>query len=391
MPEGMRVLLVDDDERLLNAARRVLRKKIDLVTANGGEEALNCLSGNGPFEVIVSDQNMPDMKGVELLAQVAKRWPTTVRIMLTGNNDQETAVAAVNDGHIFRFVNKPCGPQDLFEAITAAGGHHQWIMAEKALLEETLSGSVKVLTDVLALSKPEAFKRSSDVHRWAVRLADEVGIERPWELDLAAMLCTLGAVTLPETITKKYYSGMEMDEREDALFEQVPANGRDLIGNIPRMEGIGEAIYYSRKGFDGTGFPQDDVSGEAIPRIARLLNVLLDLAEVSTDDTVSFSEAIEALNGKAHRYDPAMLKAVSSHLATDQVFAIRSGMVRKSVEVSSLMEGDITAADISDLNGKRLLASGSTLTVLTIKRLGNMDEVGQLTGDIDVWRAAIAA
>ncbi|MEM1288068.1 MAG: HD domain-containing phosphohydrolase [Pseudomonadota bacterium] len=391
MPERARVLLVDDDERLLNAAKRVLRKQITLVTASGGEQALRCLMEEGDFDVIVSDQNMPDMKGVELLSQVAKRWPATVRIMLTGNNDQETAIAAVNDGQIFRFVNKPCGPEDLLAAITAASAHHQLMMAEKALLEQTLSGSVKVLTDVLAISKPEAFERSSDVQRWAKRLADEVSVERPWELDLAAMLCTLGAVTLPDSITAKYYRGEMLDEDERKLFDQAPANGRDLIRNVPRMEGIAEAIYYCRKGFDGSGFPQNEVAGEAIPTIARLLKVLLDLAEVSADETVCFAEAIERLKSNAERYDPAMLKAAAESLATDQTFAARSGMVRKSVQVTCLLEGDITAADISDLEGKRLLASGSTLTSLTIKRLGNFQEVGQLTGEIDVWRGGIAA
>ncbi|MEM1283993.1 MAG: HD domain-containing phosphohydrolase [Pseudomonadota bacterium] len=391
MSSRMRVLLVDDDERLLNAARRVLRKEIELVTAEGGKNALDYLQNNGPFEVIVSDQNMPDMKGVELLAHVAKRWPTTVRVMLTGNDDQQTAIKAVNEGQIYRFINKPCGPEDLLTAITAASKHHQYLLAEKALLEETLSGSVKVLTDVLALSKPNAFKRSSDVHRWAKRLADEIGIERPWELDLAAMLCTLGAVTIPDSVTRKHYTGEALSEKEQLLLERVPANGRDLLRNVPRMEGIAEAIYYSQKGFDGSGFPSDDVSGETIPVIGRLLKVLLDLAEATVDEEVSFAEAIESLNRNAEQYDPQILGAVEANLATDQLFAVRSGMVRKNVDVNALLEGDVTATDISDLEGTRLLVSGSSLTSLTIKRLKNIEGIGQMPGQVEVWRLPTAA
>ncbi|MGD1888085.1 MAG: HD domain-containing phosphohydrolase [Cohaesibacteraceae bacterium] len=391
MSSRMRVLLVDDDERLLNAARRVLRKEIELVTAEGGKNALDYLQNNGPFEVIVSDQNMPDMKGVELLAHVAKRWPTTVRVMLTGNDDQQTAIKAVNEGQIYRFINKPCGPEDLLTAITAASKHHQYLLAEKALLEETLSGSVKVLTDVLALSKPNAFKRSSDVHRWAKRLADEIGIERPWELDLAAMLCTLGAVTIPDSVTRKHYAGETLSEKEQLLLERVPANGRDLLRNVPRMEGIAEAIYYSKKGFDGSGFPSDEVSGETIPVIGRLLKVLLDLAEATVDEEVSFADAIEALNRNAEQYDPQILGAVEANLATDQLFAVRSGMVRKNVDVNALLEGDVTATDISDLEGTRLLVSGSTLTNLTIKRLKNIEGIGQMPRQVEVWRLPTAA
>jgi len=387
----MRAMASSTLARLLNAVRRVLRKEIDLVTAEGGENALACLKNEGPFAVIVSDQNMPDMKGVELLAKVAKSWPTTVRIMLTGNNDQETAIRAVNDGQIYRFVNKPCGPEDLLAAISDASSHHQFLLAEKALLEETLSGSVKVLTDVLALSKPEAFKRSADVQRWAKALAGQLDIERPWELDLAAMLCTLGTVTLPDSITGKYYAGVPLEEHEQALLEQAPAHGRDLVRNVPRMDGVAQAIYYCRKGFDGSGFPDEGVSGEAIPAIARLLKVLLDLAEMTVDETVSFATAIEALKRNANIYDPAMLAAAEAHLATDTLFAVRAGMVRKSVTVASLREGDVTATDISDHQGNRLLVSGSTLTDLTIRRLGNIEELGQLDQEIDVWRAGMAA
>lgn len=391
MSDRMRVLLVDDDQRLLNAARRVFRKEIDLETAEGGQKALECLREKGPFAVLVSDQNMPDMKGVDLLSQVAKHWPTTVRIMLTGNDDQATAIRAVNDGQIFRFINKPCGPEDLLAAISAAISHHNFLLSEKALLEETLSGSVKVLTDVLALSKPEAFKRSSDVHRWAKRLADEVGIERPWELDLAAMLCTLGAVTLPDSITRKFYSGAPLSENEHDLLERAPANGRDLIRNIPRMEGVADGIYYCRKGFDGSGFPEDDVSGESIPRVARLLKVLLDLAEATVDEGVSFADAMDVLQGAAERYDLAMLAIVEKNLATDDAFISRSGMTRLALHVNRLLEGDITAADISDQDGNRLLVSGSRLTDLTIKRLGNIEKLGQLDGEVHVWRADLAA
>lgn len=391
MPDRVRVLLVDDDERLLNAARRVLRKDVDLTTAKGGADALERLQSDGPFAVLVSDQNMPDMKGVELLAQVAKRWPMMVRIMLTGNNDQETAIKAVNDGQIFRFITKPCRPEDLLTAMLEAGEHYRLTRAEKALLEETLSGSVKVLTDVLALSKPEAFRRSSDVHRWAKRVAGDVGVERPWELDLAAMLCTLGAVTLPDRVAQKHYSGASLDEQERVLVERTPANGRDLIASVPRMAGIANAIYYCRKGFDGSGFPADDVLGEAIPAIARLLKVLLDLAEATTDETVSFDDAIAVLKHRQEQYDPAMLSAVEAGLRTDDVFVRRYGMEQKRVAVRSLVEGDITASDISDLEGNRLLVSGSTLTSLTIKRLGSIEALGQLAEQIAVWRPQAAA
>lgn len=390
MLDTTNVLLVDDDARLLNAARRVLRKHITLETAQDAEAALACLHENGPFAVVISDQNMPDMKGADLLAIVARRWPTTVRMMLTGNNDQATAISAVNDGQVFRFINKPCGPEDLLEAISMAAKHYALLMSEKTLLEQTLSGSVKVLTDVLALSRPEAFKRSSDIQRWAKHVSTEMTLERPWELDLAAMLCTLGDVAVPDSITRKYYAGAALNDNERSLLDHASVHGRDLIANVPRMRGIADAIYYCRKGFDGSGVPEKGVKGEAIPPIGRLLKILLDLAEATTAPGTSFQDGIAQLNRNAAQYDPDMLTSVAANLAADEAFTLRSGRERIQVSANGLREGDITAVDILDDQGNRLLVSGSTLTALTIKRLRSMEKLNQLAGAIDIWRAQAA-
>ncbi|MDH3748454.1 MAG: response regulator [Gammaproteobacteria bacterium] len=105
-----KILFVDDEPNVLQSIRRSLRKQFDLDTAEGGEEALRMLKANGTYAVIVSDMRMPGMNGVELLSQARKDSPDTVRMMLTGNADQQTAVDAVNHGDIFRFLNKPCEP-----------------------------------------------------------------------------------------------------------------------------------------------------------------------------------------------------------------------------------------------------------------------------------------
>ena len=117
MSKNARVLIVDDDERLLNAIKRTLRKKFDLTVALGAQEAIKIMETSKPFEVVVSDQNMPDMKGVAFLHEVEKKWPSVVRIMLTGNNDQDTAASAINEGKIFRFLTKPCDQETLLSLI----------------------------------------------------------------------------------------------------------------------------------------------------------------------------------------------------------------------------------------------------------------------------------
>ena len=103
-----RVLCVDDDSNILLGYQRALRKQFQIEVALGGAEGLAAVRNRGPYAVIVADMRMPDMNGVELLAQVREIAPDTVRMMLTGNADQQTALVAVNQGHIFRFMTKPC-------------------------------------------------------------------------------------------------------------------------------------------------------------------------------------------------------------------------------------------------------------------------------------------
>src|SRR5262249_38511740 len=128
-----KILFVDDDIKLLAAVERNLRQHHRIITAPGGEAGLKILADDGPFAVLVADMQMPGMNGVQLLTQVQKLYPDTVRIMLTGNADQQTAIEAVNKGHIFQFLNKPC-PIDMLKLALQAGiKQYRLITAERQL------------------------------------------------------------------------------------------------------------------------------------------------------------------------------------------------------------------------------------------------------------------
>lgn len=111
------ILLVDDEPNVLAAYRRELRDRFNLLTADGGRAALEQVDRHDSIAVVVSDMHMPEMNGVELLAEVKRRMPDTFRIMLTGCNDQQTAIAAINQGSVHRFHNKPCASSDLARSI----------------------------------------------------------------------------------------------------------------------------------------------------------------------------------------------------------------------------------------------------------------------------------
>ena len=196
-----RVLFVDDEPNVLHAFERQLRRqRLTVDTAVGGEAGLALLATQGPYAVVVSDMRMPGMDGVEVLTRAKDVAPDAVRIMLTGVADQQTAIDAINEGSIFRFLTKPCPANALIRALDAALRQHELVIAERELLEQTLSGAVKVLMDVLSLVNSVAFGSASRLRKIVRELASELPVDDSWQLDLAAMLSQIGCVTLPQAM-----------------------------------------------------------------------------------------------------------------------------------------------------------------------------------------------
>jgi len=158
-----KILFVDDEQHILDTFRATLRKHYDVHTALGPEEALRMVAEEGPFSVVVSDFKMPRMTGVKLLGRVGEISPNTVRVMLTGYADVESAVAAINEGHVFRFLTKPCSTEILIRTLDAALEQYRLVTSEKELLRGTLRGSIRILTEILSLVNPEAFGRAERI------------------------------------------------------------------------------------------------------------------------------------------------------------------------------------------------------------------------------------
>ena len=152
-----KILFVDDEPNVLFAIQRQLHQQFEVQTASGPIAGLEALQNGRGYAVVVADMGMPAMNGVEFLAKAREMAPDVVRVMLTGYVNQSTAVEAINQGHIFRFLNKPCSTEKLIQAVEAAVAQHNLIIAERDLLENTLGGSLKVLSEILALAEPKTF------------------------------------------------------------------------------------------------------------------------------------------------------------------------------------------------------------------------------------------
>src|ERR1035437_3947319 len=242
-----KILLVDDDPNILDGYRRTLSREFQMETAQVGKPALALAAKNGPYAVVVSDMRMPGMDGVQLLSRIKALSPDTIRVMLTGNADTETAVNAINEGSIFRFLNKPCSREVMARTITAALMQYRLVTAEKQLLEQTLSGALQVLTEVLSLVNPAAFSRAERARRYIHHVVTAMNLGNPWQYEVAAMLSQLGCVTLaPETIDA-VYSGQKLSANEQAQYDAHPSVAYALLSKIPRLEPIAWMIKHQNQ------------------------------------------------------------------------------------------------------------------------------------------------
>lgn len=387
MPETPKVLFVDDNANLLSAVRRVVRNRVELITAESAAEALKALESEKNIAVVVSDQNMPAMKGVEFLAIVAKRWPMIVRIMQTGNDDQATATAAINTGQVFRFIRKPYDPPSLLETFEDALKLYETRVAERDLLETTLAGSVRLLTDLLAQTRPDLFLKAARVQTLAKAAKQVVKVPHAWELDLAAMLYPLGSIIIPEALAAKYALGTPLSADEQLLVDQSVAVAAELIEHIPRLGNIAHAIGLSRKGYDGHGFPAGGVKGADLPIISRLLRILVDIVDIATTKKISNAAAASELRTRSHLYDPEMLEQVIGLVQNKLARELSISKTEVEVATIRLVSGDEVVNDVHSKDGKLLLAAGAVLTDVTIRRLMHFAKLGEINSKMTVRRA----
>jgi response regulator RpfG family c-di-GMP phosphodiesterase len=359
-----RVLCVDDEQNILDGLTRSLRNAFSVETALGGEAGLALLKTKEPFAVIVSDFRMPHMSGAEFLAAARQIAPDSVRVLLTGQAGLDGAIAAVNDGNIFRFLAKPCPNEVLIKSLTACVEQYRLVTSEKVLLGQTLHGSIKALTDVLALSNPEAFGRATRIRRMVSELMADLGMPDRWAVEVACMLSQIGCVALPPKLQEKLYKGELLNKEEMAMAERASRVTEQLLANIPRLEPVREILRLHERRYAGAKDSADGITGDAIPWGARALKIVLDF-----DYLTSHHEAKDSLNVLCSRegwYDPAILKVfVDSHGGQD-----------KDVKFCDLRLREITvgmrfAGDVRSAKGVLLIARGQEVTDSLLERLRN--------------------
>lgn len=377
-----RVLFVDDDPHLLAACERNFRRRFQLETAEGGEPALARLATHGPYAVVISDMQMPRMDGVQFLSTVKDRAPDTVRIMLTGNANLETAIKVVNEGNIFRFLTKPCPHEVLGKALEDGLAQYRLVIAEKELLNQTLSGSIKLLTDILALFDSQSFGRTETMRDVIAGVTDKLGLSNAWEIHLAVMLAPIGLVTVPPETLIKARSGQALSKVEEQMLARVPETAARLLANIPRLEGVGRIVRFQEKHFDGSGPPTGPIAGPEIPLGARLLRILVDMLQVQRTGRARL-DALAELGSRQGWYDPELLAAVrGSFGGSGPVTAAPRANI--SISAKDLAPGMVLHSDVLTKDGMLILSAGHLINEMTLEKIQNFERLSGIQEPIFV-------
>lgn len=368
-----KILLVDDDSNVLDGYRRSLRGEFLLETAQGGQQAMSLATANGPYAVVISDMRMPGMDGIQLLSRIKALSPDTIRVMLTGNADTETAVNAINEGSIFRFLNKPCSKELMARTITAALMQYRLVTAEKQLLEQTLSGALQVLTEVLSLVNPAAFSRAERARRYIHHVVTAMNLGNPWQYEVAAMLSQLGCVTLaPETIDA-VYRGEPLSPNEEAQYDAHPSVAYALLSKIPRLEPIAWMIQHQNEPVErGDGAEMGEM------RLGAEILRLILAYEKSIHQGTSRTEAAHMLARQNRNFSAEFFQALVTLDPNSEESELRT------CGIEDLSPGMIIQQEVRSYQGTLLVSKGQEVTSTVVFKLKNFHARRAIGGDVMV-------
>jgi len=365
------VLCVDDEPMVLEGLERTLRQSFEVVTETKPLSALALLEkGEHDFVAIISDMRMPVMDGAKFLSCAAEIAPNSTRVLLTGHTEMSAAIAAVNTGRIFRFLCKPCSPTDLLAAVEAAAEQHQLRNLEKQLLEQTLTGSVRLLSEVLALTAPQIFTRNQQIQTYVLHLARALGRTDAWRFELAACLSMIGCAGLPEETLARALAGAPLDEQESKAFAEHPLTAHRLLKKIPHFEDVAEMILLQADGASSAAATPNVQLGASMLRVARQVERLVAAG-------ASEAEAAAKLKASSPAADLELLKLLGA-LSSEPVGEV------KELIVAQLTAQMVLEDDVKTKSGAVLVAAKKPLTLLLLERLLRFSRAGLLVEPVRV-------
>lgn len=319
-----KILVVDDEVPNLRLLRRVLSEDHDIFEASSGQEGVEILAKEN-ISLIITDQRMPSMTGVQLLEKSLGLRPDAIKILLTGYTDVQALIDAINAGHVYKYIPKPWDADELkltvkraLEAFELKESNDKLVVDLQGALNELemLSvGTIRALADALDAKCDYTAGHSLRVSRIAVLIGRRLGLseENLRDLELGGILHDIGKIGVPESILWK---PDKLTDEERAIMSRHPVKSAEIIGDLKGLVRAREYVKHHHEYYNGTGYP-DGLSGDAIPIGARII-LVSDAYDAMTTDrpyrtAIGHVRAIEELRKLAGtQFDPQVVEALLS-------------------------------------------------------------------------------
>lgn len=408
------VLLVDDEPGVLSALRRLLRPTgYRVMTAEGGAQGLELLAAN-PVDLIISDMRMPNMNGAEFLSRARVLSPETMRILLTGYSEIDSAVRAINEGGIYRYLSKPWDDHDLLLTVQRAieqraltreaarltdltqlqnerlqlmnAGLETQVEARTEELRQTvlfLEGAQRDLKDnftnmaqvcasMIELRCGVMGGQSIRVGDLAHRIALACGLSELHAQDIlhAGLLHGIGKLSLPDDILDRSLDRLSPEEFK--LYHQHPLRAQMVLTPVSQLEQVARIILHQYERYNGRGTP-DRLTGDSIPIGSRIVAVARDYVGLQAGEIVKQrippEQAVEMIKSQSGlRYDPLVgvrfLAVLKEQQEAPAVRQIRSGDLR---------EGMRLADDLLTRRGVLLITRDSTVSAHQVEQIKHFE------------------
>lgn len=400
------VLFVDDEPNILNSLCRIFRKEgLDILTAENGRQGLELINRNR-VALVISDNRMPEMDGIEFLSHVKELSPDTVKIMLTGYADIKAVMEAINRDEVSRYITKPWNDHELVLAVRDGLERRGLVLQNRELLETTRRQNaelldlnhnlelkveaktktirdnffafVRIFADLMELYDNSIGGHCKRVAAMATHLSTHMGFDRR-ETDLieaAALLHTAGLVGVPRGLFEKEED--ELTPNEKAILMHNPVLTQSLFSSIDTLRQVGILIRCHAERHDGGGYP-DGLKGEEIPYGSRII-AACKVFDKAAHAKRSFTSPLNALTKEAGRsLDREVVSALIELVDTKRNVEKYVG-----IQLIELKKGMVLAEDLRTVEGRLLVPRGKTVSPELIDKIVKFNRLEEVVEPIKV-------
>ncbi len=417
------LLCVDDEPNILSSLRRLFHGHgFRIITATSGKAALAVLETEA-VDLLISDARMPEMDGTQLLSEVRNRWPSVMRLMLTGQADIAAIIEAINRGEIYRYITKPWDDEDILLTVRQALERHA-LEQEKHRLEvltqqqnealksfnlnleikvaartaelkvandalQSANGqlkanfltSIKVFSTLMEMRGGNLAGHSRRVANLARRTAQrlELNAGEIQNIYLAGLLHEVGKIGFSDELLNTPVAAMTPDQYD--VYITHAAQAEQLLLPLADLQGAANIVLSQFERFDGAGRPQR-LMKDFIPIGARILTVISDFDNLQlgtlTKVKLNAREAKTRISqGSGSRYDPAVVAAFTDVLISEaRRTANKNEGTEIEISVLQLKVGMVLARDLTSPRGMLLLSKGHILDRHVIDKIIHFDKTG---------------